>query len=72
MDSETKDLRTRLFLAFYTNIIVAIAVVCLVIFFHDENSPYLRTGWHDDLVILGIKINTKARLYLSYLCFGTF
>jgi hypothetical protein len=70
MDTESKALRFRMFCAFYTNIGVTIAIISIVLAFNDTESLYLRYGWHEDLAILGIKINTGYRYVCLLLLLG--
>jgi hypothetical protein len=54
MDADTKNVRNRIFVAFYGNIVVAFMVICIVLTFNDGSSPYLRFGWNDNLSVLGV------------------
>ena len=72
MDAETKEVRTRIFAAFYGNIIVAIMIICIVLTFNDGSSPYLRFGWNDNLSVLGVKIDTGAKYFCLSCVLGIF
>lgn len=72
MNAETKNVRNRIFVAFYGNIVVAFMVICIVLTFNDGSSPYLRFGWNDNLSVLGVKINTGAKYFCLSLVLGVF
>lgn len=61
MESDT--LRRRMFCAFYINIVVTLAVIVLVSVFHDDNSTFMRYGWHSNFAVLGIPIDTGGRYW---------
>jgi hypothetical protein len=61
MDAETKELRSRIVNAFYLNLFVVIIIIVVIICFNDTSTSYMKVGYNDNLIILGIKIHTFER-----------
>jgi len=43
------------------NVLLLILIIIPIALLGDGKSVYLRVGWHDDFVLIGIPINTRGR-----------
>lgn len=75
MDKEQKQIeavRSRVFMAFRLSVMLLLVLVGLVITLNEGNNPYLRIGWHNELNILGIPINTPLSYTILVIFLGLF
>jgi hypothetical protein len=61
--TERKKLRHKLWLCIAGNATVLTLVIALVVIF-ESGSTYWRIGWHDDLVLVSVKINTMIKYFV--------
>lgn len=62
------DVNRKLRICIVANFCLLVMIALLIFILNDGTSKYFRTGWHDDLVMISVPINTLER-YLFLLFF---
>lgn len=62
--------RWRTYVSTACNVLSTVAVLVLILALRDPNDRYVRLGWHHDLVVLGVRIDTALKYWalMGILC----
>ena len=55
------NINKKLQLCIFVNMCLLGLIVIPVVILNDGTSSYFRFGWHEDLVLISVKINTMER-----------
>jgi len=61
------NVRYKLRLCILSNFLLLVLITLPILLMNNNQSKYFRTGWHDDLILISVPINSFARYFITCL-----